>query len=163
MALKEILTNVKTWAEDQNGITALYLYGSQAEGHANALSDIDIAVLADRGFEREALWELEDKWAGKWLGQLDLRVMNLASIAFRFEVITRGERIWESDLDQVAEVESITRRRYWDLKPLLDRDWAAFKEQIAESRSESERIEYQKTLAKIRAVHRRVREASSAR
>jgi predicted nucleotidyltransferase len=162
MDLTAILAELIAWANSQPEIVALYLYGSQAEGHANALSEVDIGVLVQRDIPRESIWRMEDRWASVWLDRVDLRVINLAPVDFRFEVITRGERIWEGDLDQVAEVESLIRRKYWDIKPLLDRDWAAFRAGLAEKRSESERIEYQKTLEKIRSINRRAGEASEA-
>jgi predicted nucleotidyltransferase len=160
MNLSKILLQLIDWAANKPEIVALYLYGSQAEDHANALSDIDIGVLVQHDLPRESVWRLEDRWAAEWLEIVDLRVMNLAPVDFRFDVITRGKRVWVSDLDQVAEVESLIRRKYWDLKPLLERDWAAYLEHRAESRSETERIEYQETVEKVRAVHQRVREAT---
>lgn len=159
---QELTKRLIAWAAAQEAILALYLFGSLVEGRANVLSDVDVAVLAQYGLAKEHLWHLEDQWSAEWPEWVDLHVLNLAPPAFQFEVITRGQRLWARDVSDVAEYESLTRRRYWDLRPMLERDWAAFRDRLLEQQDEAERKQYQEALAKIRAVHRRVREASSA-
>jgi len=56
----------------------------------------------------------------------------------------------------VADFESLARRRYWDLEPLLERHWKAFERRLWEEQSDTEREEYQAAFAKVRAVHRRL-------
>ncbi len=166
-ALRTVVVNdwiklITTWAADQPEIQAVYLFGSVAEGRVNALSDVDIAILADRDLPKQRLWRLEDHWASAWPDWVDLHVLNLAPPAAQFEIITRGRKLWIKDLAQVADFESLVRRRYWDLEPLLEQDWAAFERRLGEERSDAEREEYQAALAKVRTVHRRIREASEA-
>ena len=43
--VKSLLDQLVAWAQTQPEIVALYLYGSQAEGRVNRLSDVDVAVL----------------------------------------------------------------------------------------------------------------------
>lgn len=64
-------------------------------------------------------------------------------IPFRFEVVTRGRLLWTADAEAMADIESLTLRRYWDLQPLLERDWASLLEQLAEARNEAERRDYE--------------------
>jgi len=164
-ARQELLRQLKTWARGQEEIVALYLFGSEAAGTALRTSDLDVAVLARSDLPKERLWRLEDRWLATWTKlagpRVDLVLLNLAPLPFRFEVISRGRLLWASDGGAVAEFESITRRRYWDLRPILERAWAGFVEQLSEARSEAERREYQAALEQVGAVHRRVREASA--
>jgi len=159
-AVQRLCEELVVWAAGQEEVEAVYLYGSTAEGRANALSDVDVAVLARVDQDTEYLWRLEDRWAGHFADWLDLRVLNLAPVGFQFEVITRGRRLWCRDLVCMAEFESWVRRRYWDLEPLLQEEWRAFQQRLWERRDETERQQYQDTLAEVRAVHQRVREAS---
>lgn len=161
--LQDLIVRLTTWAADQAEMDALYLFGSQVEGRTHATSDVDIAVLARLDIARERLWRLEDRWAVAWPEQVDLHVLNLAPIPAQFEIITHGRRLWQRSLERVAEYESWVRRRYWDLEPWLERDWQAFVQRLWEQRNDTERQEYQAALAQVRAVHRRVREATATR
>ena len=159
--LQLLLEELITWAQAQPEILAVYLYGSHAEGRASALSDIDVAVLARADLSRPQLWQLEDRWTGCWPEAVDLRVLNLAPLPFRYEVTARGRRLWAADSGRVADLESRIWRTYWDLHPRLERDWERHAQQVMEKQDETERAEYQAALAKVRAVHRRVREAAA--
>jgi hypothetical protein len=88
-------------------------------------------------------------------------ILNLAPLPFRYEVTARGRRLWAADLGWVSDWESLTWRQYWDLRPLLERDWQQYVRRVMESQDEAERQQYQAALERIRAVHRRVREASA--
>ena len=46
---KAILDQLVAWAQTEPDILAVYLYGSYAEDRANALSDVDVAILAREG------------------------------------------------------------------------------------------------------------------
>jgi hypothetical protein len=61
----------------------------------------------------------------------------------------------------VAEIESLILRRYWDERPLLEQEWSSYVKHMMEQKDETERQQYQTSLAKVRAVHQRVREAST--
>lgn len=159
----EILLNqLVTWAQVQPEIIALYLYGSQAQGSANTLSDVDVAVLARPDLSREQLWRLEDRWLAQWPERVDLRVLNLAPLPVRYEVTALGQRLWAAEVEVVAEIESLIWRQYWDLRPRLEQDWTQYVEHLMERQNEVERQQYQTALAKVRAVHQRVREATAS-
>lgn len=160
--LKLLLKELVAWAQAQQEIMALYLYGSQATGSANALSDVDVAVLAREDLSRQQLWRLEDRCATRWPEMVEMRVLNLAPLPFRYEVTAHGPRLWAADPGAVAELESLIWRQYWDVRPRLERAWEHYVQQVMEQQSESERRQYQAALAKVRAVHRRVREAAVA-
>jgi len=151
---------IAVWAAEQPAIQAIYLFGSVAEGYANALSDVDIAILADQDIPKHRLWRLEDQWAVSLPDRIDLHVLNLVPPPAQFEIITRGQRLWARDVEQVADFESLARRRYWDLEPLFEQLWIDFERRLQEKRSDAEHEEYQATLAEVGAIHRRVRKAS---
>jgi predicted nucleotidyltransferase len=148
-------------------VLAAYLYGSHAEGRANALSDMDIGVLIRDGLAEERLWRLEDALAadlGRVLhtDQVDLVVLNLAPLRIRYEVITRGKVLYSADDGARADFESHSLRRYWDFQKYLAEYDRCFLTRIKEAMDETERRQYQDTFAKVRAVHRRVKEAADA-
>jgi predicted nucleotidyltransferase len=160
--LKLLLKELVAWAQAQQEIMALYLYGSHATGKANALSDVDVAVLAREGLSQQQLWRLEDRWATRWPEMVEMRVLNLAPLPFRYEVTAHGRRLWAADPGAVADLESLIWCQYWDVRPRLERAWEHYVQQVMEQQGESERRQYQAALAKVRAVHRRVREAAVA-
>jgi predicted nucleotidyltransferase len=157
-----VLRELVTWGQEQQEVLALYLYGSHVEGRATALSDIDVAVLAHWELPRQQLWQLEKRCMIRWPEALDIRVLNLAPLTFRYEVTVQGRRLWAADLGKVADWESLTWREYWDLRPRLEQDWAHYVVSVMERKSETERQQYQAALAKVRTVHRRVRETASS-
>ena len=53
--LQPLLAELIDWAQGQPEILAPYLYGSHAEGRANGLSDIDVAVLVRDNLSRQEL------------------------------------------------------------------------------------------------------------
>lgn len=159
--MEKLRNDLIAWAKTQPEIMALYLYGSQAEGRANALSDLDVAVLVRPEIPKAQLWRLEDRWAAQWPESVDLRLLNLAPLPFRYEVTANGQRLWAADVGAIAEIESLIWRQYWDVRPRLEQDWAHFVEHIMEQKDEAERQQYATALAKVSAVHRRVREAAA--
>ena len=158
---KAILDQLVAWAQTEPDILAVYLYGSYAEDRANALSDVDVAILAREGLAKEQLWQLEKSSSAQWPESVDLRVLNLAPLPFRYQATARGRRLWASDVGQIADWESLTWRLYWDVRPRLERDWQQVVRRIMEQKDEAERQQYQAALDHVRAVHRRVREAST--
>ena len=161
MTSNTFVNQLVTWAKNQEDIEAVYLFGSSIAGRTNALSDVDVAVVARQGIEKQKLWRLEDRWSSQWPEWVDLSVLNLAPIDFQFEVITKGRRLWTRNMAQNAEYESWVRRRKWDLDTLIEQDWEIFARRQWEQRHETERAEYQNTYSQVRAIHQRVREASS--
>jgi predicted nucleotidyltransferase len=148
-------------------VLAAYLYGSHAEGRANALSDMDIGVLIRDGLAEERLWRLEDALAADLrpilhTDQVDLVVLNLAPLRIRYEVITKGKVLYSADDGARADFESYSLRRYWDFQKYLAEYDRCFLTRIKEAMDETERRQYQDTSAKVRAVHRRVKEAADA-
>jgi len=160
-SLESLLKELIAWAQEQSEIIALYLYGSHAEGRANELSDVDLAVLARDDLTSDQLWQLEQRCTVEWPEKVDMRVLNLAPLPFRYEVTAKGRRVWAADLGKVAIQESLIWRLYWDWQPQLERDWKVYVGQVMEQKDDLERQQYEAALAKVRAVHHRIRETAS--
>lgn len=159
--MQETLDELIAWAKTQPEIMALYFYGSHMQGYANPLSDIDIAIMVRPEIPKTQLWRLEDRWAVIWPEWVDLRILNLAPLPFRYEVTAHGRRLWTAAAVAVADVESLIWRQYWDIRPRLKQDLVHFVEQILEQKDEAERQQYAAALVKVRAVHHRVRETTN--
>ncbi len=86
------------------------------------MSDIDIGILVQQNLSHPQLWRLEDEWLAEWGVRADLRILNLAPLSFQYEVTARGQRLWTANAGDVANIESLIWRKYWDLRPRLEQD-----------------------------------------
>ena len=85
-------------------MSAIYLFGSQAEGRAAQRSDVDLALLARPDLPHPSLWRREDRWTSELSRLLaphctaDVFVLNLAPLSVRFQVTTVGRTLLEFSL-----------------------------------------------------------------
>ena len=54
---------------------------------------------------------LEERCAAHWPEALDIRVLNLAPLPFRYEVTAYGQRLRAANLGMVADLESLIWRQ----------------------------------------------------
>ena len=73
---------------------AVYAFGSRTSGHADAGSDLDLAVLVAGYAEPLALWEISGALAGLAECEVDLLDMRAASTVMQYQVLTNGRRLW---------------------------------------------------------------------
>jgi predicted nucleotidyltransferase len=78
------------WAE----VIGIYAFGSQVEGHANAESDLDLAVLLPGYAEPLALWELAGQCSDMLGCPVDLLDLRAASTVMQYQVLTKGRKLW---------------------------------------------------------------------
>lgn len=118
MSMKDLRTaELEDYLENEQEILALYLFGSHSEGLAHVRSDVDLALLLapevdrDRYFEYRLryLSELE-RFFGK---ELDLIILNQVPPLLQFQVLTRGQLIFDRDSDARAEMEMRMLSRYY--------------------------------------------------
>ncbi|EEB59057.1 DNA polymerase, beta domain protein region [Pseudomonas syringae pv. tomato T1] len=99
MNTHSLLTHLQSRLPD---LLAVYLFGSQATGHANSESDLDLAVLVQGTLDPVALWR-----CGGWrlAGEIadivrlpvDLIDLRTASTVMQYQIITTGRRLWFKD------------------------------------------------------------------
>jgi len=78
-------------------LMAVYVFGSQATGEANADSDIDLAVLAAGTVDPLLLWQTAGELADIVAVPVDLLDLRAASTAMQYQLITTGRRLWNKD------------------------------------------------------------------
>ncbi|MBS7349489.1 MAG: nucleotidyltransferase domain-containing protein [Comamonas sp.] len=78
-------------------LSALYVFGSQATGHAGPDSDLDLAVLADEPLGAEKLWDVGSQLADIAHCHVDLLDLRAASTVMQYRIITTGRQLWAKD------------------------------------------------------------------
>lgn len=91
MNIQNVLTHVQDRLPD---LLAVYLFGSQASGHASAESDIDLAVLMPGVLDPVDLWRLAGELADIASIHVDLIDLRSASTVLQYQIITKGRRLW---------------------------------------------------------------------
>lgn len=79
------------------GLLAVYVFGSQVTGEANAGSDLDLAVLIEGSIDPLQLWRLSGELADIVKVPVDLLDLRAASTVMQYQVITTGRRLWSKD------------------------------------------------------------------
>lgn len=135
-------------------IIAAYLFGSRARGTADALSDVDIAVLLRDGRNsQEWLWAVEDELAVTVCDLLqssdvDLVILNSVPLTFQFEIIVTGELLLSNDEAARTDFEVAVMTRYWDFKKYDEEYDHYLLVRIKERFNDVERQEYHAALGK---------------
>lgn len=116
---------VEALARDAH-IEAVWLFGSRARNEADALSDVDLAVLASSHLEAPALWDKQLEWTGtavQVLGtdEVGVQVMNRLPTALRHSILRDARLLWSRAPEIAADFAGRTVKEYLDLKPYLDR------------------------------------------
>jgi uncharacterized protein len=108
----------------QQDIAAAYLFGSLAQGTATPHSDVDIAILLALSDDQEqlAMRRLEliaglSPYANR---QMDVVVLNQASLLLRHEVLLHGRRLYEGNRLKRVEFEVRTHKLFNDVRPMMD-------------------------------------------
>lgn len=116
---------VEALSQDDS-VEAIWLFGSRARGEADALSDVDIAVLARGGLDASTLWERQLSWtalAVEALGtdEVGVQVLNRLRVAHRYGMLRDARLLWSRSPEVAADFEARTLKEYFDLRPYLDR------------------------------------------
>jgi predicted nucleotidyltransferase len=134
-----------------DGVVAIYLFGSQARGQADHLSDVDLAVLLREDLSKDEMWRLEDR-----LGvvatdlleaeKVDLFALNLAPLRVQFEIISTGRLLLSVDEMRRTDSEVAIMTRWWDFAEFDARFDRYLLARIKEGFSDAEREQYHATL-----------------
>ncbi|TDX32100.1 nucleotidyltransferase-like protein [Modicisalibacter xianhensis] len=95
-------------------LQAVYLFGSQAKGSANAMSDVDLAVLVPYPLAGTLRWELTGQLADLLNRDVDLVDLRIASTVMQHQIVSEGQRLWSRD-HEADEFELAAMSEYWDL------------------------------------------------
>ncbi len=101
------------------GIEVLYVFGSQATGEAGAASDVDLAVyLTEKDIRANPCLDLE---IGLFMEKklrcpVDVVVMQRVSPILQHQVLANGLRLFERDPGRRAVLESLSFKRYLDVR-----------------------------------------------
>lgn len=107
-----------------HGVTLAYLFGSQAEGKAGPLSDVDVAVLLGPQVEREQWFQVQLDLIGALTcmfhrNDVDVVVLNEATPLLAYQIIRHGQIIYEDEATRPAvDFATYAIRRYADTAPL---------------------------------------------
>ena len=108
---------------DSYPIKLAYLYGSAAAGNLTPLSDVDVALVADRelipGERLKLMLEIEVELADRCdIHNADVRIINDAPLVFRGRVACDGILLYARDEAARIEFEATTRDAYFDYLPV---------------------------------------------
>jgi predicted nucleotidyltransferase len=78
-------------------LLGVWLFGSEATGHATADSDVDLAVLVAGKVDPVQLWDLGQQLAVLLDRDIDLLDLRVATTVMQYQVITTGRRLWQKD------------------------------------------------------------------
>jgi predicted nucleotidyltransferase len=115
---------VEAFARDGQ-IEAIWLFGSRARNEADALSDVDIAVLARGDLDASALWDRQLEWtrfAVDALGthEVSIQALNRVPVALRHAILRDGRLLWSCSPEIAADFAARCLKEYLDFKPYLD-------------------------------------------
>jgi predicted nucleotidyltransferase len=114
-------------------LVSVYLFGSRADGTASSESDYDFALLFKDapGIDDAVLLEMNiaDEVKKVVGADVDILVLNSASIEMRFLVFKRGVLVYSADDELRTDFEEIIIRDYLDFKPFLD----TFRKEVREA------------------------------
>ncbi|RJR21257.1 MAG: nucleotidyltransferase domain-containing protein [Nitrospiraceae bacterium] len=119
--IKRIITYFKSRKE----VSALYLFGSCAEGRELPESDLDIAVLIDeKKLQRKNFEQLKNIYykasPSFSLRQVDITVLNIASPYLNHRVIKTGKMLFDRNRKLRVRFMTDAIIEYLDFKPIED-------------------------------------------
>jgi len=108
-------------------IVSVYLFGSFFKGNAGKASDIDLAFLLDeKVYKSDPIMTMSPahliaaKAGMQFDREMDVTILNSASLEMAYEVVTSGKCIFELDPDMRMEYELKIKGMYFDFRPFLE-------------------------------------------
>ncbi|MCS7201744.1 MAG: nucleotidyltransferase domain-containing protein [Dictyoglomus sp.] len=115
---------------EEKGVILAYIFGSFAKGNISNLSDIDVAILFSEDIPKENYFDLKLEISYLLLEILrelkrdvDLVILNDASLILKYQVIKYGEIIYKKDEKTRVDFEEETIKNYLDTKPIRDENF----------------------------------------
>lgn len=108
---------------DRYPVIVAYIFGSEAKGKAGVLSDMDIAVLVDKGIDKsmrfDMILRLSNELSAILNRRVDIVMLNDSPAQLSYEVIKHGRLIFCRDKSAKVDLEfkilsKYLDRRYYD-------------------------------------------------
>jgi uncharacterized protein len=140
-------------------VSMAYLFGSQAQGRAHTLSDVDVAVLFAERLTPEEQSGARLRLMGELMALLrredvDLVVLNQASLLLRQRVLRDGRLLFANDDRERVRFAAETYRRYLDCRYMYDILDEAMFARLREGRFGRGQIGASRSLRQARTLHR---------
>ena len=138
-------------------VVAIYLFGSQARGQADHLSDIDVALLLRPDLTDSAHLELRlisQVYDALGTEDVDVVILNDAPLRMQAEVIQTGQLLVCNDPASRIEYEVRLMSRWWDLKPLLETYDRIFFQRLKDGFTDEQRRAYERARQVPARAHR---------
>lgn len=124
MISKNDRQKIEKYLADQDSVDLAYLFGSQSNGKANFLSDVDVAVLFDEKISVEERFKEKIKIMGNLgillgLNKIDVVDLNSADIGLQFSVIENRDILINKDNFKRVLFESAVMTKYQDYRHYL--------------------------------------------
>lgn len=119
---------------DEDDVVLAYLHGSVAQDRQTDRSDIDVGVLLDEvpsGLDRAIEFNEVLSRALEVPGErIDVKVLNDAPLRLVHQVLMKGEAVLVRDESRRVAFEADAMDRYFDFKPMLERQARARRERF---------------------------------
>ncbi len=122
--INQICEIAEAFAAEFEEVNIVYLHGSLLYGYERNDSDVDLAVIINHEKKKEHLrlqihfnefFDLRFKKR-----EIDLKIINSASLAFKFSIVQKGKIIFSRDEEITADFEVGVVKKYLDFKPYYD-------------------------------------------
>ena len=124
--VSRVTKNIAKVFEIRPEVSAAYLFGSVVMGMERKRSDLDIAVHLDDSLSMEQMgqyrFELIDILEQAVGSEVDLVVLNTASLKIISQVLRYGRLVYSESIDQARSYKLRKQREYFDFMYYLDRD-----------------------------------------
>lgn len=111
-------------------VKLVFLFGSAVDPGRKTVGDVDLAILTDRPLGLYELLDLKADVAQAAGGEVDLVLLNDASVVLAHEVVVTGRCLHADPPEREAEFVARTNMEYLDFKWYLDRQWKAVGERL---------------------------------
>jgi uncharacterized protein len=102
-----------------DGVDAVYLFGSVAEGRARPGSDVDIAIVPENHAAIEARLDMLTALAREGFDRVDLVFLEGSDLVLQFNAVRQNRPLYTSPRFSHGDYFSRTIRQHQDLEPLL--------------------------------------------
>ncbi|MBS3809477.1 MAG: nucleotidyltransferase domain-containing protein [Desulfobacterales bacterium] len=141
---------------DYPEVAMLYRFGSRVDGTAGPQSDYDFAALVDRQGDSAAIRSGLASELSRQLGtsRIDLVLLQNAPIDLAFAIISKGEILYERNINTRVEFEARIMGLYFDALPFLK----MARQQIIKENGHAARVQrYRKALGRTQGTLGQIR------